>query len=226
MRVTVVAWPDGASTLGDPLRDRRRTSLLSVMHANNEIATIGHRGDRRICRDAGVTFQATPYSRRLEGRVQNPPSTWSRSNAPSSTAKGRRRALRSPPTLSRRCRPAAAMRRAGAGTSNVAGIVGLGSLCGSRASGAQESPRMQLARRLLAAVAPASRTPSDRRTDGGLPTTRRSAPRPDGESLIVALTSRGFACRALSACTSCRDGAAQCCCLGIDRRVSGKGCCA
>ena len=188
-----------------------RTSLVSVMQANNEIGTIEPIAEiGALCRDRGVTFHSDAVQTvgALDVDVRKIPVDLLSINAHKFYGPKGVGAL-----YVRRGTRLATMQTGGGqekgrrtGTENVAGIVGLGvamRIAGERRS--TESPRQaHLRDRIIAAVR--ARLPDAVLT--GHPTDRLPnnasfcIPGTDGESLIVALDLEGFAVSSGSACTS------------------------
>ena len=187
------------------------TSLVSVMHANNEIGTIEPIAEiGAICRERGVTFHtdavqsvgALPFDVRVLAvdlvsinahKFYGPKGVGAlyvrrgTRLATIQTGGGQEKGRRT-------------------GTENVAGIVGLGvAMRIARSRQATESPRQaRLRDRIIAGVR--ARLPDALLT--GHPTNRLPnnasfcVPGTEGESLIVALDLEGFAVSSGSACTS------------------------
>jgi len=213
VRVTVVGV-DGDGVV-DPAAVREAidagTSLVSVMHANNEIGTIEPIAEiGAICRERGVTFHtdavqsvgALPFDVRVLAvdlvsinahKFYGPKGVGAlyvrrgTRLATIQTGGGQEKGRRT-------------------GTENVAGIVGLGvAMRIARSRQATESPRQaRLRDRIIAGVR--TRLPDAVLT--GHPTDRLPnnasfcIPGTEGESLIVALDLEGFAVSSGSACTS------------------------
>jgi cysteine desulfurase len=207
-----------------------RTSLVSVMHANNEIGTIEPIAEiGAICRDEGVTFHSDAVQTvgALEVDVRNIPVDLLSINAHKFYGPKGVGAL----YVRRRTRIATMQTGGGqekgrrTGTENVAGIVGLGvAMRIARERRAAESPRQAALRdRLIAAVR--ARVPDT--VLNGHPTERLPnnasfcIAGTDGESLIVALDLEGFAVSSGSACTSGETEPSQVLlALGIDRELA------
>ena len=207
-----------------------RTSLVSVMHANNEIGTIEPIAEiGAICRDAGVIFHtdAVQTVGALQVDVRNISVDLLSINAHKFYGPKGVGAL----YVRRRARIATMQTGGGqekgrrTGTENVAGIVGLGvAMRIARERRAAESPRQAALRhRLIAAVL--ARVPSA--VLNGHPTERLPnnasfcIAGTDGESLIVALDLEGFAVSSGSACTSGETEPSQVLlALGIDRELA------
>jgi cysteine desulfurase len=231
-RVTVV----GVDRYGvvDPaaIRDSidERTSLVSVMHANNEIGTIEPIIEiGAICRKKDVTFHSDAVQTvgALEVDVQKTPVDLLSINAHKFYGPKGVGAL-----YVRRGTRLATIQTGGGqekgrrtGTENVAGIVGLGvAMRIARERRAAESPRQaQLRDRLIAGV----RTRVPDAVLNGHPTERLPnnasfcVPGTDGESLIVALDLEGFAVSSGSACTSGETEPSHVLlALGLDRDVA------
>ncbi len=188
-----------------------RTSLVSVMHANNEIGTIEPIAEiGAICLEEGVTFHSDAVQTvgALEVDVRKIPVDLLSINAHKFYGPKGVGAL-----YVRRGTRIATMQTGGGqekgrrtGTENVAGIVGMGvAMRIARARRATESPRQaHLRDRVIAGVQgrvpdavlnghPAERLPNN---------VSFCIPGADGESLIVALDLEGFAVSSGSACTS------------------------
>ena len=207
-----------------------RTSLVSVMHANNEIGTVEPIAEiGAICRDAGVTFHtdAVQTVGALEVDVRNIPVDLLSINAHKFYGPKGVGAL----YVRRRARIATMQTGGGqekgrrTGTENVAGIVGLGvAMRIARERRAAESPRQAALRdRLITGVL--ARVPGA--VLNGHPTERLPnntsfcIAGTDGESLIVALDLEGFAVSSGSACTSGETEPSQVLlALGIDRELA------
>ena len=216
----------------DAIRDAidERTSLVSVMHANNEIGTIEPIAEiGAICRDEGVTFHSDAVQTvgALELDVREIPIDLLSINAHKFYGPKGVGAL-----YVRRGTRIATMQTGGGqekgrrtGTENVAGIVGLGvALRIARERRPTESPRpSQLRDRIIAGV--------EARVRGAVLTGHRTERLPnnasfcisgtDGESLIVALDLEGFAVSSGSACTSGETEPSQVLlALGLDRELA------
>ncbi|TMG44050.1 MAG: cysteine desulfurase [Chloroflexi bacterium] len=207
-----------------------RTSLVSVMHANNEIGTIEPIAEiGGICRDLGVTFHSDAVQTvgALEVDVRKIPIDLLSINAHKFYGPKGVGAL-----YVRRGTRLATMQTGGGqekgrrtGTENVAGIVGLGvAMRIARERRATESPRQaRLRDRLISRV----RTRVPDVVLNGHPTDRLPnnasfcVPGTDGESLIVALDLEGFAVSSGSACTSGETEPSHVLlALGLDREVA------
>jgi cysteine desulfurase len=232
VRVTVV----GVDRYGvvDPaaIRDAidERTSLVSVMHANNEIGTIEPIAEiGAICREHDVTFHSDAVQTvgALEVDVRKISADLLSINAHKFYGPKGVGAL-----YVRRGTRVATMQTGGGqekgrrtGTENVAGIVGLGvALRVARERRATESPRQaKLRDRLIAGVL----TRVSDAVLNGHPTERLPnnasfcIPGTEGESLIVALDLEGFAVSSGSACTSGETEPSQVLlALGLDRELA------
>ena len=207
-----------------------RTSLVSVMHANNEIGTIEPIGEiGAVCRDEGVTFHSDAVQTvgALEVDVRTLPIDLLSINAHKFYGPKGVGAL-----YVRRSTRLATMQTGGGqekgrrtGTENVAGIVGLGvAMRIARERRPTESPRQSRLRdRIIAGVRariadavltghPAERLPNN---------ASFCIPGTDGESLIVALDLEGFAVSSGSACTSGETEPSQVLlAVGIDRELA------
>src|SRR6266550_1762292 len=207
-----------------------RTSLVSVMHANNEIGTIEPIAEiGAICREEGVTFHSDAVQTvgALEIDVRTIPVDLLSINAHKFYGPKGVGAL-----YVRRGTRVATMQTGGGqekgrrtGTENVAGIVGLGvAMRIARECRATESPRQaRLRDRIIAGVR--ARIPDA--VLNGHPTERLPnnasfcIPGTDGESLIVALDLEGFAISSGSACTSGETEPSQVLlALGLDRELA------
>ena len=232
VRVDVVGVDRHGVVDPEAIRDAidERTSLVSVMHANNEIGTIEPiAAIGAICREEGVTFHtdAVQTVGALELDVREIPVDLLSINAHKFYGPKGVGAL-----YVRRGTRIATMQTGGGqekgrrtGTENVAGIVGMGvAMRIARERRAAESPRQAgLRDRLIAGVG--SHVP-----DGvlnGHPTQRLPnnasfcIPGTDGESLIVALDLEGFAVSSGSACTSGETEPSQVLlALGLDRELA------
>src|SRR5438034_6676143 len=188
-----------------------RTSLVSVMHANNEIGTVEPIAEiGAICREEGVTFHSDAVQTvgALEVDVRKIPVDLLSINAHKFYGPKGIGAL-----YVRRGTRLATMQTGGGqekgrrtGTENVAGIVGLGvAMRIARERRATESPRQaRLRDRVISGVR--ARVPDV--VLNGHPTDRLPNnasfvfPGTDGSSLVVALDLEGFAVSSGSACTS------------------------
>jgi len=188
-----------------------RTSLVTVMHANNEIGTIEPIAEiGAICRERGVPFHSDAVQSvgALDLDVRRIPVDLLSINAHKFYGPKGVGAL-----YVRRGTRIATIQTGGGqekgrrtGTENVAGLVGLGiAMRIARERRAMESPRQtRLRDRLIAGVL--ARVPGA--VLNGHPTERLPnnasfcVPGTDGESLIVALDLEGFAVSSGSACTS------------------------
>jgi cysteine desulfurase len=207
-----------------------RTSLVSVMHANNEIGTIEPIAEiGAICRDLGATFHSDAVQTvgALEVDVRTIPVDLLSINAHKFYGPKGVGAL-----YVRRGTRLATMQTGGGqekgrrtGTENVAGVVGLGvAMRIARQRRASESPRQaRLRDRLISGV----RTRVPDAVLNGHPTDRLPnnasfcIPGTEGESLIVALDLEGFAVSSGSACTSGETEPSQVIlALGIDRELA------
>jgi cysteine desulfurase len=232
VRLTVVAVD--RQGLVDPaaIRDGidERTSLVSVMHANNEIGTIEPIAEiGAMCRELGVTFHSDAVQTvgALEVDVRKIPVDLLSINAHKFYGPKGIGAL-----YVRRGTRLATMQTGGGqekgrrtGTENVAGVVGLGvAMRIARQRRASESPRQaRLRDRLISGV----RTRVPDAVLNGHPTQRLPnnasfcIPGTDGESLIVALDLEGFAVSSGSACTSGETEPSQVLlALGVDRELA------
>ena len=216
----------------DAIRDAidDRTSLVSVMHANNEIGTIEPIADiGALCRDRGVTFHSDAVQTvgALDIDVRNTPVDLLSINAHKFYGPKGVGAL-----YGRRGTRIATMQTGGGqekgrrtGTENVAGIVGLGvAMRIARERRPTESPRQAgLRDRIIAGVE--ARIPdavlTGHRTDRLPNNASFCIPGTDGESLIVALDLEGFAVSSGSACTSGETEPSQVLlALGLDRELA------
>ena len=232
VRVDVVGVDRYGVVSPEAIRDAidERTSLVSVMHANNEIGTIEPIAEiGAICREEGVTFHSDAVQTvgALEVDVRAIPVDLLSINAHKFYGPKGVGAL-----YVRRGTRIATMQTGGGqekgrrtGTENVAGIVGMGvAMRIARARRATESPRQaQLRDRVIAGVR--GRVPDA--VLNGHPTERLPnnvsfcIPGTDGESLIVALDLEGFAVSSGSACTSGETEPSQVLlALGLDREVA------
>jgi cysteine desulfurase len=232
VRLTVVGV-DGDGIV-DPAAIRdvidERTSLVSVMHANNEIGTIEPIAEiGAICREESVTFHSDAVQTvgALEVDVKKLPVDLLSINGHKFYGPKGVGAL-----YVRRGTRVATMQTGGGqekgrrtGTENVAGIVGLGvAMRIARERRAAESPRQSALRdRLIAALL--ARVPKVRLN--GHPTKRLPnnasfcIAGTEGESLIVALDLEGFAVSSGSACTSGETEPSQVIlALGVDRELA------
>ncbi|TMC78461.1 MAG: cysteine desulfurase [Chloroflexi bacterium] len=207
-----------------------RTSLVSVMHANNEIGTIEPIAEiGAICRDRGVTFHSDAVQTvgALEVDVRKIPVDLLSINAHKFYGPKGVGAL-----FVRRGTRLATMQTGGGqekgrrtGTENVAGIVGLGvAMRIARERRATESPRQARLRDLIISGVRA-RVPGA--VLNGHPTDRLPnnasfcIPGTEGESLIVACDLEGFAVSSGSACTSGETDPSQVLlALGLDRELA------
>jgi cysteine desulfurase len=232
VRLTVVGVDrDGVVNPG-AVRDEidERTSLVSVMHANNEIGTIEPIAEiGAICRDRGVTFHSDAVQTvgALDIDVREIPVDLLSINAHKFYGPKGVGAL-----YVRRGTRIATVQTGGGqekgrrtGTENVAGIVGLGvAMRTARERRGLESPRQSRLRDRIIAGVRAS-VPDSVLT--GHPTERLPnnasfcIPGTDGESLIVALDLEGFAVSSGSACTSGETEPSQVLlALGLDRELA------
>src|SRR5881628_367303 len=232
VRFTVVdVAPDGRvppSAIAAAIDDR--TSLVSVMHANNEIGTLQPLAEiGAICRDRGVTFHSDAVQSvgALEFDVRRIPVDLVSLNAHKFYGPKGVGAL-----YVRKGTRVATMQTGGGqekgrrtGTENVAGIVGLGvAMRIAREHRATESPRQAgLRDRIIAGVQ--ARVPDA--VLNGHPTERLPnnasfcIAGTDGESLIVAMDLEGFAVSSGSACTSGETEPSQVLlALGLDRELA------
>ena len=232
VRVDVVGVDRYGVVHPDAIRDAidDRTSLVSVMHANNEIGTIEPIAEiGALCRDRGVTFHSDAVQTvgALDIDVRETPVDLLSINAHKFYGPKGVGAL-----YVRRGTRIATMQTGGGqekgrrtGTENVAGIVGLGvAMRIARERRATESPRQSILRdRVIAGVE--ARVPdtvlTGHRTER-LPTNASFCiPGTDGESLIVALDLEGFAVSSGSACTSGETEPSQVLlALGLDRELA------
>jgi len=232
VRVDVVGVDRYGIVDPDAIRDAidERTSLVSVMHANNEIGTIEPIAEiGALCREEGVTFHSDAVQTvgALEVDVRKIPVDLLSINAHKFYGPKGVGAL-----YVRRGTRIATMQTGGGqekgrrtGTENVAGIVGLGvAMRVARERRATESPRQEgLRDRIIAGVRarvpdavlsghPAKRLPNN---------ASFCIPGTDGESLIVALDLEGFAVSSGSACTSGETEPSQVLlALGLDRELA------
>jgi cysteine desulfurase len=232
VRVTVVGVDQHGVVDPGAIREAidDRTSLVSVMHANNEIGTIEPIAEiGAICRERGVTFHSDAVQTvgALAVDVRAIPVDLVSINAHKFYGPKGVGAL-----YVRRGTRLATMQTGGGqekgrrtGTENVAGIVGLGvAMRISRERRATESPRQARIRdRIIAGVR--ARVPDAILT--GHPTDRLPnnasfcIPGTEGESLIVALDLEGFAVSSGSACTSGETEPSQVLlALGLDPQVA------
>jgi cysteine desulfurase len=232
VRLTVVGVDRHGVVDPDAIREAidERTSLVSVMHANNEIGTIEPIAEiGAICGDLGVTFHSDAVQTvgALEVDVRQIPVDLLSINAHKFYGPKGVGAL-----YVRRGTRLATMQTGGGqekgrrtGTENLAGVVGLGvALRIARERRASESPRQaRLRDRLISGVrtrvpdAVLNGHPMDR-----LPNNASFCiPGTEGESLIVALDLEGFAVSSGSACTSGETEPSQVLlALGIDRDLA------
>src|SRR3989441_6995120 len=232
VRLTVVGVDRDGRVDPAAIRDAidERTSLVSVMHANNEIGTIEPIAEiGAICREANVTFHSDAVQTvgALGVDVREIPVDLVSINAHKFYGPKGVGAL-----YVRRGTRLATLQTGGGqekgrrtGTENVAGIVGLGLALRIACEGrAAESPRQAALRdRLIAGV-------RERLPDAvlnGHPTERLPnnasvfIPRTRSESLIVALDLEGFAVSSGSACTSGETEPSQVLlALGLDRELA------
>src|SRR5213594_1051813 len=232
VRLTVVdVAPDGRvppSAIAAAIDDR--TSLVSVMHANNEIGTLQPLAEiGAICRDRGVTFHSDAVQSvgALEFDVRRIPVDLVSLNAHKFYGPKGVGAL-----YVRKGTRVATMQTGGGqekgrrtGTENVAGIVGLGvAMRIATEQRATESARQAALRdRIISGVQ--ARVPDA--VLNGHPTERLPnnasfcIPGTDGESLIVAMDLEGFAVSSGSACTSGETEPSQVLlALGLDRELA------
>ena len=232
VRVDVVGVDRNGVVEPEAIRDAidDRTSLVSVMHANNEIGTIEPIAKiGAICREEGVTFHSDAVQTvgALDIDVREIPVDLLSINA---------HKFYGPKGVGglyvRRGTRIATMQTGGGqekgrrtGTENVAGIVGLGvAMRIARERRATESPRQaRLRDRIIAGV--------EARVPDAVLTGHRTERLPnnasfcisgtDGESLIVALDLEGFAVSSGSACTSGETEPSQVLlALGLDRELA------
>jgi len=207
-----------------------RTSLVSVMHANNEIGTIEPIAEvGAICRDRGITFHSDAVQTvgALEVDVRKVPVDLLSINAHKFYGPKGVGAL-----YVRRGTRLATMQTGGGqekgrrtGTENVAGIVGLGvAMRVARERRATESPRQARLRDWLISAVRAAVPDA---VLNGHPTERLPnnasfcIPGTEGESLIIALDLEGFAVSSGSACTSGETEPSQVLlALGLDRELA------
>ena len=232
VRVDVVGVDRYGRVDPEAIRDAidERTSLVSVMHANNEIGTIEPIAEiGALCRDEGVTFHSDAVQTvgALDVDVRKIPVDLLSINAHKFYGPKGVGAL-----YVRRGTRIATMQTGGGqekgrrtGTENVAGVVGLGvAMRIARERRAKESPRQaELRDRLIAGVL--SRVPDA--VLNGHPVERLPnnasfcIPGTDGESLIVALDLESFAVSSGSACTSGETEPSQVLlALGLDRELA------
>src|SRR5438128_10821876 len=232
VRVDVVGVERYGVVDPEAIRDAidERTSLVSVMHANNEIGTVEPIAEiGAICREEGVTFHSDAVQTvgALEVDVRRiPVDLLSINDHKFYGAKG------VGALYVRRGTRIATMQTGGGqekgrrtGTENVAGIVGLGvAMRIARGRRAAESPPQSILRdRGLGGR-------GGRGPDPGPPGQRLERlpnnasfciPGTDGESLIVALDLEGFAVSSGSACTSSETEPSQVLlALGLDRELA------
>ena len=232
VRVDVVGVDRNGVVEPEAIRDAidDRTSLVSVMHANNEIGTIEPIAKiGAICREEGVPFHSDAVQTvgALDIDVREIPVDLLSINA---------HKFYGPKGVGglyvRRGTRIATMQTGGGqekgrrtGTENVAGIVGLGvAMRIARERRATESPRQaRLRDRIIAGV--------EARVPDAVLTGHRTERLPnnasfcisgtDGESLIVALDLEGFAVSSGSACTSGETEPSQVLlALGLDRELA------
>jgi cysteine desulfurase len=232
VRLTVVGVDRHGLVDPEAIRDAidERTSLVSVMHANNEIGTIEPiAAIGAICRDRGVTFHSDAVQTvgALDIDVREIPIDLLSVNAHKFYGPKGVGAL-----YVRRGTRIATMQTGGGqekgrrtGTENVAGIVGLGvAMRIARERRPTESPRQSgLRDRLIAGVQ--SRIPdavlTGHRTERLPNSASFCIPGTDGESLIVALDLEGFAVSSGSACTSGETEPSQVLlALGLERELA------
>ena len=232
VRVDVVGVDRYGVVHPDAIRDAidDRTSLVSVMHANNEIGTIEPIAEiGALCRDRGVTFHSDAVQTvgALDIDVRETPVDLLSINAHKFYGPKGVGAL-----YVRRGTRIATMQTGGGqekgrrtGTENVAGIVGLGvAMRIARERRATESPRQSILRdRVIAGVE--ARVPdtvlTGHRTERLPNNASFCIPGTDGESLIVALDLEGFAVSSGSACTSGETEPSQVLlALGLDRELA------
>src|SRR5437773_11425766 len=213
VRVDVVGVDRYGVVHPDAIRDAidERTSLVSVMHANNEIGTIEPIAEiGALCRDRGVTFHSDAVQTvgALEVDVRKIPVDLLSINAHKFYGPKGVGAL-----YVRRGTRLATMQTGGGqekgrrtGTENVAGIVGLGvalrvaAECRATESARQAGLRDRIIDGVLARVPDAILT--GHRTERLPNNASFCFPGTQGESLIVALDLAGFAASSGSACTS------------------------
>jgi len=232
VRLTVVSVDRDGVVNPEAIRDAidDRTSLVSVMHANNEIGTIEPIAEiGALCRDRGVTFHSDAVQTvgALDIDVREMPVDLMSINAHKFYGPKGVGAL-----YVRRGTRIATMQTGGGqekgrrtGTENVAGIVGLGvAMRIARERRATESSRQaRLRDRTIAGVE--ARVPdavlTGHRTDRLPNNASFCIPGTDGESLIVALDLEGFAVSSGSACTSGETEPSQVLlALGLDRELA------
>jgi cysteine desulfurase len=232
VRVTVVGVDRDGVVDPEAIRGAvdERTSLVSVMHANNEMGTIEPIAEiGAICRDRGVTFHSDAVQTvgALDIDVREIAVDLLSINAHKFYGPKGVGAL-----YVRRGTRIATVQTGGGqekgrrtGTENVAGIVGLGiAMRIARERRPVESPRQSRLRdRIIAGVR--AGVPGAVLT--GHPTERLPnnasfcIPGTDGESLIVALDLEGFAVSSGSACTSGETEPSQVLlALGLDRELA------
>jgi len=232
VRVDIVGVDRYGVVNPEAIRDAidERTSLVSVMHANNEIGTIEPIAEiGAICREEGVTYHSDAVQTvgALEVDVRKIPVDLLSINAHKFYGPKGVGAL-----YVRRGTRIATMQTGGGqekgrrtGTENVAGVVGMGvAMHIARARRATESPpQAQLRDRVIAGVR--ARVPDA--VLNGHPVERLPnnvsfcIPGTDGESLIVALDLEGFAVSSGSACTSGETEPSQVLlALGLDRELA------
>ncbi len=232
VRLTVVGVDRDGRVEPAAIRDalEKRTALVSVMHANNEIGTIEPIAEiGAICHEADVTFHSDAVQTvgALDVDVRAIPVDLLSINAHKFYGPKGVGAL-----FVRRGTRLATMQTGGGqekgrrtGTENVAGIVGLGmAMRLARERRADESPRQaslrdRLITRVLAGVPDVVLTghPTER-----LPNNASFCiPGTEGEALIVALDLEGFAVSSGSACTSGETEPSHVLlALGLDRELA------
>src|SRR5216117_3742878 len=232
VRVDVVGVDRHGVVDPEAIRDAidERTSLVTVMHANNEIGTIEPiAAIGRVCQEEGVTFHSDAVQTvgALEIDVRKTPADLLSINAHKFYGPKGVGAL-----YVRRGTRIATMQTGGGqekgrrtGTENVAGIVGLGvAMRIARERRATESPRQaRLRDRIIAGIE--ARVPdavlTGHRTERLPNNASFCIPGTDGESLIVALDLEGFAVSSGSACTSGETEPSQVLlALGLDREIA------
>jgi cysteine desulfurase len=232
VRLTIIGVDRNGRVDPAAVRDAidERTSLVSVMHANNEIGTIEPIAEiGAVCREHGVTFHSDAVQTvgALDVDVRKIPVDLLSINAHKFYGPKGVGAL-----YMRRGTRLATMQTGGGqekgrrtGTENVAGIVGLGvAMRIARERRPTESPRQaRLRDRIIGGVgaslpdAVVTGHPTER-----LPNNASFCiPGTDGESLIVALDLEGFAVSSGSACTSGETEPSQVLlALGLDRELA------
>jgi cysteine desulfurase len=232
VRVTVVGVDSYGVVNPAAIRDAidERTSLVSVMHANNEIGTIEPIAEiGAVCRENGVAFHSDAVQTvgALDVDVRKIPVDLLSINAHKFYGPKGVGAL-----YIRRGTRIATIQTGGGqekgrrtGTENVAGVVGLGvAMRIARERRAAESPRQAALRdRLIAGVR--ARIPDavlNGHATERLPNNASFCiPGTDGESLIVALDLEGFAVSSGSACTSGETEPSHVLlALGLDRQLA------